>query len=176
MARRAPTRRALRTSSARAGALDGLGQRWGDPELDSYTGVFNTGYNVTENVELFGNGATTTTRPRAASSIAARCCPPQRNIAFLPRSTLMTEHGDGLPDPADQSLVNSIIAQGLDPSNYITPSASSPSGFVLLNPIYTQFPGGYSPIFGADITDISRSSGRGVNCRQRPELECSALR
>jgi iron complex outermembrane receptor protein len=55
--------------------------------------------------------------------------------------------------------VNSIIAQGLNPADYLTASTSSPSGWVELNPIYTEFPGGYSPIFGADIKDYSVVAG-----------------
>jgi iron complex outermembrane receptor protein len=150
---------------------DGLGQRWGDPELDSYTGVFNTGYNISDNVELFGNGSYYYNETKGGFFYRGPVLPTAAdNIAFPPRSTLMTDsNGDGLPDAAEQSLVDSITGQGLDPSNYITPSATSPSGFVLLNPIYTQFPGGYSPIFGADITDIFAVLGA------RGELEGSDL-
>jgi iron complex outermembrane receptor protein len=49
--------------------------------------------------------------------------------------------------------VDSIVAGGGNPANYLTANAASPSGWMLLNPIYTQFPGGYSPLFGADIAD-----------------------
>jgi iron complex outermembrane receptor protein len=45
------------------------------------------------------------------------------------------------------------VAGGGNPANYLTANAASPSGWVLLNPIYTKFPGGYSPLFGADISD-----------------------
>ncbi|HLF56980.1 MAG TPA: TonB-dependent receptor, partial [Thermoanaerobaculia bacterium] len=62
---------------------------------------------------------------------------------------------DFLPDPAPQSLVDSIIAQGLNPADYLVPDASSPSGFVLRNPIFTLFPGGYNPNFGAEMTDFA---------------------
>jgi len=134
---------------------NGLGQRWGDPELDSYTGVFNMGYNVSDTLELYGTVRYYYTATRGGFFYRGPVLPTAAdNIAFPPRTTLMTDHhGDGLPDNAEQSLVDSIIGQGLNPSDYITPDASSPSGFVLLNPIHTMFPGGYSPIFGADITD-----------------------
>ncbi len=134
---------------------NGLGQRWGDPELESYTGVFNTGYNVSDTLELYGNGSYYYNETRGGFFYRGPVLPTaEDNIAFPPRSTLFTDsNGDGLPDNAEQSLVDSINSQGLNPSDYITPDASSPSGFVLLNPIHTQFPGGYSPIFGADITD-----------------------
>ncbi|TLY51956.1 MAG: TonB-dependent receptor, partial [Gammaproteobacteria bacterium] len=49
--------------------------------------------------------------------------------------------------------VNSIIAGGGNPADYLTADPKSPSGWVLLNPIYKKFPGGYSPLFGADIKD-----------------------
>jgi iron complex outermembrane receptor protein len=72
------------------------------------------------------------------------------------RSTLMTDsNGDFLPDPAPQTLVDDILAQGLNPADYITADADSPSGWVLLNPVHTEFPGGYSPLFGADIKDYA---------------------
>jgi iron complex outermembrane receptor protein len=135
---------------------NGLGQRWGDPELDSYTGVFNTAYSVSDSVELYGNGSYYYNETEGGFFYRGPVLPTaEDNITFPPRTTLMTDsNGDGLPDDASQSLVDSIRADGLDPSNYITPSATSPSGFALLNPINTQFPGGYSPIFGSDITDI----------------------
>ena len=41
----------------------------------------------------------------------------------------------------------------------MTADPSSPSGFVALNPIYTRFPGGYNPTFGADITDYAAVAG-----------------
>jgi iron complex outermembrane receptor protein len=88
------------------------------------------------------------------------------------RTTLMTDaatvdcdgdgqvdDGDGVPDNAPQALVDSITAQGLDPNDYLTADGASPSGFVLLNPIHTLFPGGYNPDFGADITDFGAALG-----------------
>ena len=55
-----------------------------------------------------------------------------------------------------QSLqIDSILDAGEDPNDYLVADASSPSGFVLRNPIYTEFPGGYNPDFGADLTDMS---------------------
>lgn len=136
---------------------NGLGQRWGDPELDSYTGVFNTAYNISDTTEIYGNGSYYYNETKGGFFYRGPVLPTAAdNIAFPPRSTLMTDsNGDGLPDNADQSLVNSITGQGLNPSDYLTPDASSPSGFTLLNPIHTQFPGGYGPIFGADITDMA---------------------
>lgn len=134
---------------------NGLGQRWGDPELDSYTGVFNTGYNITDNVELYGNGSYYYNETEGGFFYRTPVLPGDGNVDIPARTTLQTDaDGDGQPDVASQSLVDSIVGQGLNPGNYLTADSSSPSGFVLLNPIHTRFPGGYSPIFGADITDV----------------------
>ena len=161
---------------------NGLGQRWGDPELDSYTGVFNTGFNLTDNVELYGNGSYYYNETKGGFFYRGPVLPTaEDNLTFTPRPTLMTDNEggplgpdgkptpNGLPDNASQSLVDSILGDGLNPDDYLTADASSPSGFVLLNPIYTQFPGGYSPIFGADITDMFFVGGA------RGEIENSDL-
>ena len=133
---------------------NGLGQRWGDPELDSYTGVFNTGYNVTDNVELYGNGSYYYNETKGGFFYRDPVLPGDGNIDIPARTTLQIDSdGDGRPDNASQSLVSSITGQGLNPSDYLVADGASPSGYVLRNPIYTKFPGGYSPIFGADITD-----------------------
>ena len=77
------------------------------------------------------------------------------NTANPARDTLQVDgDGDGLPDTADLAYVDSIIAGGDNPNDYLTADASSPSGFVLRNPIASQFPGGYSPLFGSDVTDM----------------------
>ncbi len=139
---------------------NGLGQRWGDPELDSYTGVFNTGYNLSEGVELYGNGSYYYNETEGGFFYREPVLPGDLNKEIPARTTLQRDilpppDGNGLPDPAPQSLVDSITAQGLDVNNYLVADSSSPSGYVLRNPIYTRFPGGYSPIFGADITDVA---------------------
>lgn len=133
---------------------NGLGQRWGDPDLESYTAVFNTGYNVSENLELYSNGSYYYNETRGGFFYRAPVLPGDGNIDIPARTTLQTDNnGDGIPDNAQQELVNSIISQGLTPGDYLVADPSSPSGYVLRNPIYSQFPGGYSPIFGSDITD-----------------------
>ena len=131
----------------------GLGQRWGDPELDSYTGVFNTAYNVSENLELYGNGSYYYNETKGGFFYRTPVLPGDGNLEVPARNTLEVVGEDGKVLDASQELVNSITSQGLNPSNYLVPDASSPSGYILRNPIYTEFPGGYSPIFGADITD-----------------------
>ena len=132
---------------------NGLGQRWGDPELDSYTGVFNTAYNVSENLELYGNGSYYYNETKGGFFYRTPVLPGDGNLEVPARNTLEVVGEDGKVLDASQDLVNSITSQGLNPSNYLVPDASSPSGYILRNPIYTEFPGGYSPIFGADITD-----------------------
>ena len=132
---------------------NGLGQRWGDPELDSYTGVFNTAYNVSENLELYGNGSYYYNETKGGFFYRTPVLPGDGNLEVPARNTLEVVGEDGKVLDASQELVNSITGQGLNPSNYLVPDASSPSGYILRNPIYTEFPGGYSPIFGADITD-----------------------
>ncbi len=80
--------------------------------------------------------------------------PPEAQVSG--RGTLIVDSdGDFLPDNAPQSLVDDIVAAGLNPDDYITADAGSPSGYVLLNPIAAQFPGGYNPDFGADISDTA---------------------
>ena len=136
---------------------NGLGQRWGDPELESYTGVFNTAYNISDTTEIYSNGTYYYNETEGGFFYRSPVLPTAAdNIAFPPNGTLMTDSdGDGLPDPAEQSLVDSIIGDNLNPSDYLTADGSSPSGYSLLNPIHTEFPGGYGPIFGADITDVA---------------------
>lgn len=131
---------------------DGYGQRWGDPDIDSNKLFINAGLQLGEDAELYGFASYTDNDTLSGFFYRAPVLPPQYGING--RSTLIVDgNGDFLPDPASQALVDSIVAQGLNPADYLTPDAGSPSGFVLLNPIYTQFPGGYSPLFGASIKD-----------------------
>jgi iron complex outermembrane receptor protein len=131
---------------------NGYGQRWGDPDVDANKLFVNAGFQLNENVELYGFGSYMDNKTLSGFFYRAPVLPAQYGING--RSTLIVDaNGDFLPDPAPQSLVNSITAAGLNPADYITADPNSPSGWVLLNPIYTKFPGGYSPLFGADIKD-----------------------
>lgn len=139
---------------------NGLGQRWGDPEIKSYSFVANTGYDLTDTVELYGNGGYVYNETEGGFFYRTPVLPGDGNVDIAARTTLQVDSdGDGQPDNAEQSLVNSINGQGLNPADYLVADPSSPSGYVLRNPIYTQFPGGYSPTFGADITDIALVGG-----------------
>jgi len=130
--------------------FNGLGQRWGDPNAKGIRSFANAEIALSENVSLYGFGSYADSK--FDSSFFYRT--PVGVPGVAPRGTLMVDgNGDGVADSVDQALVDSIIAQGLDPNDYLTADGSSPSGFVALNPIHTRFPGGYTPTFAADIMD-----------------------
>jgi iron complex outermembrane receptor protein len=144
---------------------NGFGQRWGDPDVDANKLMLNAGVHI-DNAELYGFATYTDNSTLSGFFYRRPVLPAQYGIAGRP-TLIVDANGDFLPDNAPQSLVNSIIAQGLNPANYLTADANSPSGYVLLNPIYSKFPGGYSPLFGADITDheivLGARGGEGTN-------------
>jgi len=137
---------------------NGFGQRWGDPDVDANKLFLNAGLHVNDNVELYGFGSYMGNETLSGFFYRAPVLPASAHING--RATLIVDaNGDFLPDAAPQSLVNSILSQGLNPANYLTADSTSPSGFVLLNPIYKKFPGGYGPLFGADIDDYEVVGG-----------------
>jgi iron complex outermembrane receptor protein len=131
---------------------DGLGQRWGDPQTKTNKQFVNAGLPLSGDVQLYGTGSFMDKKVLSSFFYRNPVLPAQYGVSG--RSTLVS-YADGTLTPANasQSLVDSIVAGGGDPANYLTANAASPSGWVLLNPIYTQFPGGYSPLFGANIAD-----------------------
>jgi len=134
--------------------LNGLGQRWGDPDVETIKLFVNGGYEVNDNVEIYGNIGYSDNDTISDFFYRGPVLPPAE--MFAARTTLQQDLDDNfLPDPAPQTLVDAINAAGLTPSNYLTADAASASGFVLLNPIHTMFPGGYNPNFGASIKDQS---------------------
>ncbi|MCW8127268.1 TonB-dependent receptor plug domain-containing protein [Microbulbifer halophilus] len=138
--------------------LDGLGQRWGDPEVETTKLFVNTGYDLSDSTELYGNFGYSDNSTISDFFYRGPVLDPEHE--FGARPTLQADADeDFMPDPAPQSLIDSINAQGLTPSDYLVADDSSPSGYVLRNPIYAQFPGGYNPQFGADISDISAVVG-----------------
>ncbi|MFK7976143.1 MAG: TonB-dependent receptor plug domain-containing protein, partial [Halioglobus sp.] len=138
----------------------GLGQRWGDPEIEAYKFFANSGYDINENTEVYGTASYMYNETMGGFFYRGPVLPGDGNIEFPARTTLQTDNdGDGQPDAAAASLVADLVAGGFDPADYLTASASSPSGFVLRNPINTLFPGGYSPIFGSEITDMEFVGG-----------------
>jgi iron complex outermembrane receptor protein len=136
--------------------LGGLGQRWGDPDVEALKFAINAGVDVSESLEIYGFGTYMDNTTKSDFFYRGPVIEPVQPPGLAARNTLQIDgDGNGLPDPAAQSLVDSIVAQGLDPEDYLVADLSSPSGFVLRNPIYTEFPGGYNPDFGADLTDMS---------------------
>ncbi|MDX1461047.1 MAG: TonB-dependent receptor, partial [Xanthomonadales bacterium] len=131
---------------------NGLGQRWGDPEVEATKFFANAGIDLGNDLEFFAHASYMDSETVGGFFYRGPVLPPDAMIGA--RATLQRDaDGDFLPDPADQGLIDSIVAQGLNPSDYFVADASSPSGFVYRNPIHTMFPGGYSPLFGADIKD-----------------------
>ncbi len=131
---------------------DGFGQRWGDPETRTNKLFVNAGLPLAGDVQLYGYGTYMDKKVLSSFFYRNPVLPAQFGISG--RSTLVS-YADGSLTPANapQSLVDNIVTGGGNPANYLTADAASPSGWTLLNPIYTQFPGGYSPLFGAHITD-----------------------
>lgn len=138
--------------------LDGLGQRWGDPEVETTKLFVNSAFDLNDQVELFGNLSYSDNSTISDFFYRGPVLDPSAQMAA--RATLQADaDGDFMPDNAPQSLIDEITGQGLNPSDYLVADANSPSGYVLRNPIYTQFPGGYNPNFGADIADFAAVFG-----------------
>ena len=142
--------------------LNGFGQRWGDPKVEAIKLLVNAGIDVSDTTTLYGFA--TFMDNETVSDFFYRTpvlTDPAQQQQVSARTTLQIDgDGDGLPDAADQALVDSITGQGLNPADYLVPvgdvpGAVSASGFVLRNPIFPLFPGGYNPDFGADISDLS---------------------
>jgi len=139
---------------AEATPFNGLCQRWGDPEVDTLKAILKAGFDVSDNVRFTGHVSYSDNETISDFFYRTPVLPPAAGING--RGTLIVDgDGDFLPDAAPQSLVDDILAAGLNPADYITADAGSPSGFVLLNPIAGNFPGGYNPDFGADISDYA---------------------
>lgn len=131
--------------------FNGLGQRWGDPNMEGVRLFFNSEFAASDSVRVYGHGSYAD--QEFDSSFFFRT--PVGVPGVGPRGTLFVDSdGDGLPDPVDQSIVDAILARGQNPADFVTADPSSPSGFVALNPIFSLFPGGYTPTFGADIKDF----------------------
>lgn len=141
--------------------INGFGQRWGDPNVDSLKFFLNAGHPLGGRTEIFSQVSYAKNEVISDFFYRTPVLPnPADQQQVSARTTLQIDSdGDGLPDPAPQSLVNGIITSGLNPADYLVPDITSPSGFVLRNPIFTLFPGGYNPDFGADIKDFSFVGG-----------------
>ena len=134
--------------------LDEQCQRWGDPDVETLKFFLNTAIDIGDNAEIFANASYSDNDTISDFFYRHPVLDPAAGVAG--RSTLIVDlDGDFIPDPADPALVADILAAGLSPDDYLTANAGSPSGYVLLNPIYTEFPGGYNPDFGASISDMA---------------------
>ena len=138
-------------------AFNGLGQRWGDPDIEGFRLFMNAGIDLGENSEIYGHGSYADQQNRSGFFYRG----PFGIAGVSPRATLcqcadldMNPATPDAPLPTDQAIVDAIVNAGLDPADYLTADLGSPSGWVNLNPIWTMFPGGYNPTFGADITDF----------------------
>ena len=140
--------------------LNGFGQRWGDPDVEAIKASVNAGFSITDSVEAFGYATYMDNETISDFFYREPVILPQQPDGLPARATLQSDaDGDGFADPAPQSLIDSIVAQDLDPADYLVPDAGSASGYLLRNPIYTEFPGGYNPDFGADISDYEVAVG-----------------
>ena len=134
--------------------LDEQCQRWGDPDVETLKFFLNAGIDIGDNAEIFTNISFSDNDTISDFFYRHPVLDPAAGVNG--RSTLIVDiDGDFLPDNADQGLVDDILAAGLVPDDYLTADGASPSGYVLLNPIYTEFPGGYNPDFGAAISDMA---------------------
>ena len=131
--------------------LDGFGQRFGDPDVEGFRLFFNSGIELDDaGTEIYGHGSYAD--QEVVSDFFYRS--PFGIAGVGPNGALCQCDGDGNPVQTAQSVVDQILADGLNPADFLTADAASPSGFVNLNPIAAQFPGGFTPTFGADITDF----------------------
>jgi len=138
--------------------LNGFCQRWGDPDVEALKFFLNAGIDVSDDVEIYGN-VSFSDNDTISDFFYRHPVTFDPAAGFSGRTTLIQDNdGNFIPDPAPQAMVDRIVAGGGNPSDYLTASAdliTNPSGFVQLNPIYTQFPGGYNPDFGAAISDMA---------------------
>ena len=132
--------------------LDELCQRWGDPDVETLKVFLNAGIDINDSTEIYGHASFSDNDTISDFFYRHPVLDPAAGVNG--RNTLIIDgDGDFLPDPAPAAMVNRIIADGADPADYLTPDGVG--GWLLLNPIYTQFPGGYNPDFGAAISDMA---------------------
>jgi len=134
--------------------FNGLGQRWGDPDVESTRFFLNSALPLGGGVELYGHASYVDQTTFSGFFYRAPFGVP----GVAPRNTLCVCVGN-TPQNTPIGIVNAIIGAGGNPADYLTPNGGSPSGYVSLNPIWTMFPGGYNPTFGADIIDYAAVIG-----------------
>jgi iron complex outermembrane receptor protein len=139
--------------------LNGFGQRWGDPDVEALKFSVNAGVDLTDSLELYGFATYMDNTTKSDFFYRGPVITPVQPAGLAARTTLQIDNdADGLPDPATPEQIADIEnhpAFSGDLNDYLTADTSSPTGFVLRNPIYTEFPGGYNPDFGAELTDMA---------------------
>ncbi|MGH2570756.1 MAG: TonB-dependent receptor plug domain-containing protein, partial [bacterium] len=91
--------------------LDGLGQRWGDPDVEIWKAFANAEIEVAERVDLYSHGSFA--RNETISDFFYRGPVLDPVHMFDARTTLqIDEDGDFLPDTASVALVNDIVGAG----------------------------------------------------------------
>jgi iron complex outermembrane receptor protein len=152
--------------------LRGLGQRWGDPDVKAIKFLANAGIDITDKSQIYATASYMSNKtvsdffyrrpvlPTAAEQLNASARGTlQIDLVGGPLDKNGKPTPDGIPDDAPQSIVDGIVNSGLNPADYLEAHGGSPSGYWLRNPIYTKFPGGYNPTFGADMKDFDLTAG-----------------
>lgn len=130
--------------------LDGLCQRWGDPDIESLKAFVNFGVDINDTTEFFGNVSFGDTEFRSDFFYRPGYIP-----GIGGSGSLVVDDGNGFAAEAPAELLTQITDAGLNPDDYLTADVGSSTGYVLLNPIQSQFPGGFNPDFGADMSDYA---------------------
>ncbi len=144
--------------------LDGNCIRWGDPDVETTKFFINFGADISDNAEIYAFASFADNETIGDFFYRDPVLPAPAGVNGH-ASMIVDTDADFLPDPVSQQQVDDLIAANVDLATYLTFDATSPSNWVLLNPIASQFPGGFNPDFGADISDQAFVTGHGDQCR-----------
>jgi iron complex outermembrane receptor protein len=135
--------------------LDGNCIRWGDPDDETTKFFINAGVDINDSVELYATASFGDKEVLGDFFYRDPYIPDATGATQVAThgSLIVDVDGNGIPDDVPSEQVQGLIDDGFNPADYLTPSAASPSGYIFLNPIQSQFPGGFNPDFGADISD-----------------------
>jgi len=134
--------------------LDGNCIRWGDPDVETTKFFINLGADIGDNAEFYAFASFADNETVGDFFYRDPVLPPSAGVGGH-SSLIVDVDGDGLPDPVPAAQVQDLIDANVDLATYLTADTGSPSGWVFLNPIASQFPGGFNPDFGAEISDQS---------------------
>ena len=141
------------------------GPALGDPEVEALKFSVNAGLDLSDSLEVYGFATYMDNTTKSDFFYRGPVIDdPAQPVGLPARTTLQidNDHNATLllapmgsrPGPA--VVHRRQLGQGLDPNDYLVPRWLEPQRiFVLRNPIFTEFPGGYNPDFGADLTDMS---------------------